>query len=70
VFFAPAQIEQRAKELGPAEFTRRLAAAWTAFAARDVLEIDTHAGFDALGEVYDALVAGNADPRKGRVFTP
>jgi hypothetical protein len=72
VFFAPAHIEQRAKDLGPGEFTRRLATAWAAFADRvpDLLEIETHTGFDALGRVYDALVAGKADPRKGLVVVP
>ena len=33
------------------------------------LEIDVQTGPDALGRAWDALVAGNADPRKGSVFS-
>jgi hypothetical protein len=71
VFFAPAHIERRARELGAAAFNRRLATSWAAFADRvpKLLDIEEHAGFDELGRVYDALVAGDADPRKGYVFT-
>jgi hypothetical protein len=71
VFFAPAHIEKRAQELGAGPFNQRLASAWTAFADRvpELLEIEEHSGFDALGRVYDAMLEGTADPRKGYVFT-
>jgi Protein of unknown function (DUF2855) len=69
-FFAPAQAERRAAELGPKEFQARVAAAWTAFAARaaDLIEIEARAGVDALGRGYEALLDGTADPARGHVF--
>lgn len=70
LFSTAAQAEQRAKELGRGEFARRLGAAWTAFADRvpELLEIETRTGAEALGGIYDAFLAGTADPRKGYVF--
>ncbi len=71
LFFAPARIEQRAVELGPAELQQRLGAAWTAFADRvpQLLEIESDRGTEALGRAYTALLDGGADPRKGFVFS-
>ena len=70
-FFAPARVQQRAVELGPGEFQRRVGTAWAEFAGRvpELLEIESHSGAEALGRVYEALVEGNADPRKGYVFS-
>jgi hypothetical protein len=71
VFSAPAVVERRAHELGPAEFNQRLGRAWLAFADRvpELLKIEVSTGADALGRAYDALTAGTADPRKGYVFS-
>ena len=71
LFSTAAQAEQRAGELGPGEFLRRLGGAWLAFADRvpQLLEIETDSGAEALGRTYEAFTAGTADPRKGYVFT-
>lgn len=69
-FFAPTRGEQRAAELGRGPFLQRVGAAWAAFAARlpQLLEIESRSGVDALGQAYDALLDGSADPGKGYVF--
>ena len=71
LFFAPARVDQRGAELGPSELQQRLGAAWAAFADRvpELLEIESHRGAEALGRVYETLVDGRADPRKGYVFS-
>lgn len=71
VFFAPARGEQRAGELGPGAFQRRVGTAWAAFAARvpDLLQIEHRSGVDAVGQAYDALLDGSADPARGVVLT-
>jgi hypothetical protein len=71
VFFAPARGEQRAAELGPAPFQRRIGAAWAAFAQRvpDLLRIEFRSGVDAVGQAYDALLDGSADPARGVVLS-
>ncbi|WP_232667690.1 DUF2855 family protein [Pseudonocardia sp. TRM90224] len=70
-FFAPTRGEQRAAELGAGRFQQQVGAAWAAFADRlpQLLEIESGSGADALGGAYDAFLNGNADPRKGHVFT-
>ena len=70
-FFAPAQAERRAAELGPREFQQRVAAAWAAFAERvpDLLEIEVVRGPEALGRAYDDLAEGRADPATGLVVS-
>lgn len=71
MFFAPARVEQRARELGPDELQRRIGGAWAAFADRvpRMLEIESYVGTEALGRTYDAFVDGSVDPRKGYVFS-
>lgn len=71
VFFAPARGEQRAAELGPGPFQRRIGTAWAAFAERvpDLLQIDHRSGIDAVGQAYGALLDGSADPARGVVLT-
>ena len=68
-FFAPTHAERRAAELGPRVFQERVAAAWAAFADRDLLTIEFQQGAEALGRAYDALVEGHADPGTGYVFS-
>jgi len=70
-FFAPGRAEQRAAELGPGAFQRRIGAAWAAFAERvpDLLEIEHHSGVEAVGRAYDALLDGSADPGRAVVLS-
>jgi hypothetical protein len=71
VFFAPTRAEQRAAELGPGPFQRRVAAAWAAFAERvpDLLQVEFRSGPDAVGQAYEALLDGTADPVTGVVLS-
>jgi hypothetical protein len=71
MFFAPSVAEERAAAIGPGEFAQRIGAAWSAFAGRlpELIEIEHATGADALATAYARLVEGNADPRKGLVFT-
>ena len=70
-FFAPARGEQRAAEIGAGRLQQRIGAAWASFADRlpGLLEIESRTGAEALGQTYDALLDGNADPGKGYVFS-
>ncbi len=69
-FFAPTRGEQRAAEIGPVGPAAH-GAAWASFADRlpGLLEIESLTGAEALGQTYDALLDGNADPGKGYVFS-
>jgi hypothetical protein len=72
MFFAPSVAEERAAALGPPAFARRIGAAWASFAATrvpELIEFEHATGAEALATAYAALLAGDVDPRKGRVFT-
>ena len=66
-FFAPARVEKRVADWGPAGFRDRVAAAWTEFIgdARTLFRIEVSEGPDAALAAYRDAVAGRADPRAG-----
>jgi hypothetical protein len=74
LFFASAQIKKRSAEWGAAEMEVRLLKAWQGFTARIVqppepwLVIERHAGAEAIAAVYQAQLAGRADPRTGHII--
>lgn len=71
LFFAPSVAEERAAALGPGVFGQRIGAAWAAFADRipELIEIEHLTGIEALASAYTRFVEGDADPRRGLVFT-
>lgn len=71
MFFAPTVADERAVALGPATFAQRVGGAWAEFAGRlsELIEIEHATGPDALAAAYTGFVEGNANPRKGLVFT-
>jgi hypothetical protein len=70
-FFAPAQIQKRIADWGPAEFQKRLAAAWKEFqdASGAWLRIERAYGREALERVYRATLEGSASPAQGNVVS-
>ena len=68
-FFAPAQIQKRSAEWGPAGFQERMGTAWAAFRDWSTawLEIDRAEGRAALDQAWQATVAGRTPPSKGLV---
>lgn len=74
MFFAPAVIEKRRKELGPQALQERLGAAWTAFVARVESSGETWVrvvegvGREAIEEVYRAALDNKLNPRDGHVL--
>lgn len=71
MFFAPSQAQRRIKELGREGFELRLADAWQSFliAADQWISIEAQAGEAQLQSVYQAFLAGEADPAKGYVIS-
>ena len=71
-FFAPARVEKRVADWGPAGFRDRIAAAWTDFLgdARRLFRIEVGDGPDAALGAYRDAVAGRADPRVGVLIRP
>jgi NADPH:quinone reductase-like Zn-dependent oxidoreductase len=70
-FFAPAQIQRRASDWGPAELQRRLAEAWSGFRSfsEGWLQVRRGAGRDAVARVYRETLAGRSEPRHGHVLS-
>ena len=70
-FFAPAQIQKRLKDWGPAEFQQRARDAWFGF--RDTTPAWLHVvrarGRDALSRTYQDMLAGRARPQDGHVLS-
>lgn len=70
-FFAPAQIQKRVKEWGPAGFQDRLGTAWTSF--RDFSErwltVRRERGRTAVEKVYHDTLEGRARPDEGHVLS-
>ena len=71
LFFAPAQIKKRHGEWGAAVFEQRLLQAWNAFVAKvsnpasPWLITEQHRGPVALEAIYQQVLAGRSDPRRG-----
>ena len=70
-FFAPAQIQKRVGDWGPAGFQQRLAQAWTGFRdfAAGWLSVERGAGPEAVQRVYDDTLAGRVPPDRGQVLS-
>ena len=70
-FFAPGQIQKRAKEWGPAGLQQRLGSAWTGFryASRSWLEVVRGAGTEAVEKVYADTLEGRTLPSQGHVIS-
>jgi NADPH:quinone reductase-like Zn-dependent oxidoreductase len=70
MFFAPGVAQKRIKELGPAEFQKRLAQAWRAFlptAARTTHVVEGQ-GLAEAGKVFADLASGRSKPDDGHVI--
>ncbi|HEX8120073.1 MAG TPA: DUF2855 family protein [Solirubrobacteraceae bacterium] len=70
-FFAPTHIEQMTERLGGDAMQQRMGEAWNALAARvgDWMKIEHGSGPDDVQRVWQALVDGDVDPRRGHVLT-
>ena len=75
LFFAPAQIQKRIADWGPAEFGRRMVEAWRGFlgrvnnAAQPWLVVEHRRGPQAVQQAYGQMLSGRADPRHGLVLS-
>jgi hypothetical protein len=70
MFFAPGVAQKRIKDLGMAEFQRRLAEAWGAFlptAARTTNVVEGR-GLAEAGKVFADLASGRSKPDDGHVI--
>jgi len=71
-FFAPLELERRAKEWGASGLEQRYREAWAGFAPRlqdGWLDLQRASGTDALREIYLELLDGSRDPRRGDVVS-
>ena len=70
-FFAPAQLQRRAQEWGPAEFQERLGGAWERFRASsdDWLSVVRGYGQAEVERVYRDTLEGRAKPSEGHVLS-
>jgi len=70
-FFAPGQIQKRAKEWGPAGLQQRLADAWSSFRDFTLGWLDVKRGYgrQALEAVYADTLAGRTRPEQGHVLS-
>ncbi len=70
-FFAPAHVKTRSARLGHAQYLAELAAAYGGFRefADHWLTIQQHHGPDAVSQVYQSVLSGNADPATGQILS-
>ena len=70
-FFAPGQIKKRLADWGPQGFQERIGASLQAFIASSEgwLRVERGYGRDAVERVYQATLAGSADPSKGNMLS-
>ena len=70
-FFAPGQIQKRAREWGAEELERRIGSAWTGFrdASDAWLEVVRGAGREAVERVYRETLEGRTAPSQGHVVS-
>jgi uncharacterized protein DUF2855 len=70
-FFAPEQLRKRTADWGADGLAQRFGEAWRGFTAQagDWVGVVHHSGPDGLIEVWQAIVAGKADPRTADVIT-
>ena len=71
VFFAPDQMRKRAADWGREGLDLRFADAWRSFAAaaEGWVDVVSHRGPEALGQVWLEVLAGRSAPRVGHVLT-
>ena len=71
MFFAPAQIQKRAKEWGPGWMETRVAPAWRDFikAAGGWIDVQQHRGPAAVQDAYAQMVAGRTPPNAGLLLS-
>ncbi len=71
LFFAPAHIEARSKELGPAELQRRFGEAWAGFVdkAGDWIEIAALQGTGDVEKYYLDLLADRVNPAQAAILS-
>jgi hypothetical protein len=67
LFFAPAQIEKREKELGPGVLMGRALEAWARMtdALEGHMNFERHGGSSAVEAIWKKSVAGEVSPRTG-----
>ena len=70
-FFAPAQIQKRSREWGPAGLQERLGTAWVRFrdSADSWLDVVRGSGREAVEQTYREVLAGRARPSQGHVLS-
>ncbi|MCW5889513.1 MAG: DUF2855 family protein [bacterium] len=70
-FFAPAQIEKRTREWGPAGLEERLGDAWRAFVASSDAWLEVVRGYGpaAVERAYREVLEGQARPEQGHVLS-
>lgn len=71
MFFAPAQIQKRAREWGPAGMAERIALAWTPFVAdaKGWMTVRHERGADAVESVYQDVLHNRARPSDGFILS-
>ena len=70
-FFAPAQLQKRIGEWGREQYQERYDTAWTNFLieARTWIEVENHAGQDAIANLYDEMLANRSNPQSGYILS-
>jgi hypothetical protein len=70
MFFAPSQIQKRAKEWGPAGMAERTAAAWKPFVevAQGWIDVHRAAGPEAVASAYREVLENRAEPSTGLIL--
>jgi hypothetical protein len=70
-FFAPARVEKRSADWGPAELERRVAEAWQPFCEWTAgwLEVDRGQGFEAVKSAYIDVLEGRIGPKSAHVIS-
>jgi hypothetical protein len=70
-FFAPGHIQSRSKELGAVKLMMRLGADYVGFRqfCDSWLRVERSFGPDAVGRIYQQVLAGNADPASGQIVS-
>jgi hypothetical protein len=70
-FFAPARVEKRSAEWGPAELERRVAEAWHPFCEwiAGWLELDRGEGFEGVKSAYLEVLEGKIGPKSAHVIS-
>jgi hypothetical protein len=70
-FFAPGHVQTRSRELGAAQLMMQLGAAYVGFRqfCDDWLRVERSHGPEAVGRVYQQVLAGRTDPASGQIIS-